>query len=78
METMKGRVGKYEFWLTGKMQWEVRREGVVMAVKSNMSDCVRACEHLDKVEKTEGFSVISQFYMSRQASGLGSMNGMTR
>ena len=64
----KGRVGKYEYWLAGKMRWEVRREGVVMAVRANMSDCVRTCEHLNGVERTEGFSVISQYYMSRQAS----------
>jgi hypothetical protein len=35
------------------MQWEVRKDGEVLAIKDNMSDCVRAAQRLYNDEKRE-------------------------
>lgn len=47
----KGRVGLYEYWLVGKMQWEVRKDGKVIDTAQNMSDCVRKCNRYYNLDK---------------------------
>ena len=49
----KGRIGAYEYWLAGKMRWEVRKAGEVLAVRTNMSECVQAAQRLYDAEKRE-------------------------
>lgn len=46
-------VGKFEGWLVGKMAWEVRVGGTVVATARNMSDCMRAAERLQRLEAWE-------------------------
>ncbi len=48
---MKGRVGKFEYWLVGKMRWEVRYAGVVVATAQNLSDASNAAIRLHTMEK---------------------------
>jgi len=48
---MKGRVGKYEYWLAGKMRWEVRKEGKVLAVKTNLSEASSTAQRFYELEK---------------------------
>jgi hypothetical protein len=47
----KGRVGAFEVWLVGKMAWEVRKAGEILATAHNCSDCWRAAERLYNLEK---------------------------
>lgn len=49
--TKKGAVGAYEYWLAGKMRWEVRKNGEVLAVKQNMSDAYQAAKRLYDEDK---------------------------
>ena len=49
--TKKGRVGAFECWLVGSMQWEVRHRGQLVAKASSMNECFRKAEYLNRAEK---------------------------
>lgn len=44
----KFSVGKFQGWLVGKMMWEVRFNGRVIATATNMSECCRKAEYFYK------------------------------
>lgn len=52
----KGRVGSFEVWLVGKMAWEVRVAGTVVATARNCSDCWRSAERLHAQSKSDAAS----------------------
>lgn len=45
----KFRIGNFEGWLVGKMQWQVRdrRTGAVVDTAESMSECARKAERLN-------------------------------
>lgn len=50
---MKFRFGNFEGWLMGKQSWAVRdrRNGNVVGMATNMSDCARIAERLYNTDK---------------------------
>lgn len=48
----KGSVGRFEYWLVGKMQWEVRSNGLTLAKCQNMSEASRRAQFFYDCERS--------------------------
>lgn len=47
----KGAVGSYEYWLAGKMHWEIRKGGEVVATARDLSGASTTARRLYQMDK---------------------------
>jgi prophage antirepressor-like protein len=52
-ETKKGAAGAFEFWHVGYMAYEVRRNGVTLAKRTNLSQAAAEARRLYEIEKQD-------------------------
>jgi prophage antirepressor-like protein len=48
----KGSVGRFQYWLVGKMQWEIRSNGLVLATETNLSKAAARAQYFYDLEKS--------------------------
>ena len=63
----KGSVGRFEYWLVGKMRWEVRSKGLTLATCRNLSEASRRAQYLYDLEKSgDVWGVLASVELSAQ------------
>jgi hypothetical protein len=47
----KGAVGSYEYWFAGKMHWEIRKAGQVVAIERDLSGAATKARRLHSLDQ---------------------------